>query len=125
VYRRTSEEYVTTVDGVNISSVIWTDNKLVILLSTLAGKMPKRQVTDRNNKKRLAVDSTGIIKICNKHMGGADLLVSIMGRNKMKMRHKGWYFRLCYHLFAMSMVNACLLCRRKANPKETPIPSRC
>jgi hypothetical protein len=97
---------------VNISNVIWTDNKPVIILSTLAGK------TDRKNKKRLDVDCTGIIKICNKHMGGVDLLCSVMGRYKMRMRHKGWHIRLCYHLFDMSMVDVCLLCRRVQSGKQ-------
>jgi len=125
VDRGTSEECVTTVDGVDISNVVWKDNKTVMLLSTLAGKIPMHQVEryDRKNKKRVTVDCPEIVKVYNKHMGGVDLLDSIMGRNKIKIRSKKWYFRLFYHLLDMSIVNAWLLYKRvetgKTNPKET------
>jgi hypothetical protein len=39
-----TEKCVTAVDSVDIYNVIWKDNKTVILLSTLAGKIPMHQV---------------------------------------------------------------------------------
>jgi hypothetical protein len=96
-----------------------------MLLSTLAGKIPMHQVEryDRKHKKRVTVDCPEIVKAYNKHMGGVDLLDSIMGRNKIKIRSKKWYFRLFYHLLDMSIVNAWLLYKSvetgKTNPKET------
>jgi hypothetical protein len=70
----TSEEYVMTVDGVNIFSVIWKDNKTVILLFTLASKITVRQVVryDSRNKERVTVECPEIIKLYNKHMGSVD-----------------------------------------------------
>lgn len=54
VNQGTSEEYVTTADGVNISSVMWKDNGTLILLFTVAGKMTMHQVEqyERKNKKK-------------------------------------------------------------------------
>jgi hypothetical protein len=37
--RGTSDEYMTTVDDVDITSLIWKDNKYVTLLSTYAGSL--------------------------------------------------------------------------------------
>ncbi|XP_049948186.1 piggyBac transposable element-derived protein 4-like [Schistocerca serialis cubense] len=46
--RGASEERVATVDGVDISNVVWKDNKSVMLLSTLAGQQPIHEA-GRNN----------------------------------------------------------------------------
>lgn len=45
-------------------------------------------------------------------MGGVDLLDSLIGRYKIKMRTKKWYMRLWYHLIDVTVVNAWLLYRR-------------
>jgi hypothetical protein len=86
----TSEEYVITVDFVDISNVIWKASKTVMLLSILAGKMPLHQVEqyDREKRKRVTVDCPEIIKAYNKRMGTVDLLDSTLGWNKIKMRPK-------------------------------------
>jgi hypothetical protein len=69
------------------------------------------------------VDCPEIVKVYNKYMGRVNLLDSIMGQNKIKIRSNKWYVRLFYHLLYMSIVNAWLLYKRtetgKANPKET------
>lgn len=38
--RGSSSEYTTTVDGIDISSLVWKDNKCVTMLSTFAGTNP-------------------------------------------------------------------------------------
>ena len=53
-------------------------------------------------------------------MGGVDLLDSIMGRYKIKMRSKKSYFRLFYHFLDMTIVNAWLLYRR-VNQNNFPL----
>lgn len=45
-------------------------------------------------------------------MGGVDLLDSIIGRYKIKMRSRKWYMRLFYHLLDITVINAWLLYRR-------------
>ena len=48
-------------------------------------------------------------------MGGVDLLDSLIGRYKIKIRTKKWYMRVWYHLIDISIVNAWLLYRRVEN----------
>ncbi|XP_023026106.2 piggyBac transposable element-derived protein 3 [Leptinotarsa decemlineata] len=76
VSRGTSHEYVATVDGVDISSLIWKDNKYVTLISSFAGKNPVSKVKrfDRKKKEKIEVDCPYIISEYNRHMGGVDLL---------------------------------------------------
>lgn len=45
-------------------------------------------------------------------MGGVDLLDSLIGRSKIRMRSRKWYLRLFYHLLDLTVVNAWLLYRR-------------
>lgn len=118
-----SEEFVSSVDDVTLSNVIWKDNKAVTLLSTLAGVHPTTQVKryDRKLKTKIDVDCPNVIKMYNKHMGGVDLLDSIMGRHKIGIRSKKWYFRLFYHLLDLSIVNAWLLYRRVEGDKGVSI----
>jgi len=52
------------------------------------------------------------IKQYNKHMGGVDLLDSLIGRYKIKMKSRKWYMRLFYHLLGITVINAWLLYRR-------------
>jgi hypothetical protein len=40
----TCTEYVSDIDGVEVSSVAWRDNKTVTLLSTFAGKIPISEI---------------------------------------------------------------------------------
>jgi hypothetical protein len=50
-------------------------------------------------------------------MGGVDLLDSLIGRYKIKMRSKKWYMRIWYHLIDMTIVNDWLLYRRVETEK--------
>jgi len=75
----------------------------------------------KKNKKRVPVECPKVIQIYNKHMGGVDLLDSIIGRYRIAMISKKWYFKLFYHFLDMSLVNAWLL-YRKSKEKEDTIP---
>ncbi|KAJ8891924.1 hypothetical protein PR048_004483 [Dryococelus australis] len=50
-------------------------------------------------------------------MGGVDLLDNVVGRYKIVLRSKKWYFRLFYHLLDLSVINAWLLYRRVSETK--------
>ncbi|XP_046987167.1 piggyBac transposable element-derived protein 2-like [Schistocerca americana] len=117
--RGASVERVATVDGVDISNVVWKDNKSVMLLSTLAGQQPIHEAGryDKKTKSRTTIPCPQIIKLYNKHMGGVDLLDSIMGRHKILVKSRKWYIRLFYHLLDMGVVNSWLLYRRVAETK--------
>ncbi|XP_047105233.1 piggyBac transposable element-derived protein 2-like [Schistocerca piceifrons] len=117
--RGASVEDVATVYGVDISNVVWKDNKSVMLLSTLAGQQPIHEAGryDKETKSRITIPCPQIIKLYNKHMGGVDLLDSIMGRHKILVKSRKWYIRLLYHLLDMGVVNSWLLYRRVAETK--------
>lgn len=114
--RGTSMEYVAEYEGVSISSIVWKDNKMVTLASTFVGEHPKSTIKrfDRVSKKDVQIECPNIIKEYNRHMGGVDLLDSIVGRYKILLRSKRWYIRLFYHLLDLSVSNAWLLYRRAA-----------
>ena len=58
-----------------------------------------------------------LIKQYNKHMGGTELLDSIMGRHRIIMKSRKWYHRLFYHLLDMGTVNSWILYRRVAESR--------
>ncbi|XP_050059866.1 piggyBac transposable element-derived protein 2-like [Aphis gossypii] len=45
-------------------------------------------------------------------MGGVDLLDSLLGRQKIKIRSRKWYLRIFYHLLDVTVVNSWLLHKR-------------
>lgn len=118
--RGTSHEFVATIDGVDVSSVIWKDNKYVTLVSSFAGTEPISKVKryDRKEKKIVEVDCPYIITEYNRHMGGVDLLDSFMGRYKIYMKSRKWYIRIFYHLLDLTLVNSWLLYKRVYSKKQ-------
>lgn len=83
-------------DGIDVSNVIWKDNKVVTLASSFAGELPKAQ------------DRPYIVGEYNRHMGCVDLINSIMGRYKMLTRSKRWQVWMLYHLLDLTMTNSWL-----------------
>lgn len=112
--RGSSIEYTATVNSVHISNIVWKDNKSVTLLSSFVGKEPQITVKryDRKRKAYLDVNCPQMIAVYNKHMGGVDLLDSHIGRHRIKLRSKKWYFRIFYHLIDLAVINAWLLYKR-------------
>lgn len=80
-------EIVANVDGVNLSAVIWKDNKVVSMLSSYAGALPITGIHRYNTvqKKRIQLDCPHVIKNYNMHMGEVDLLDSFIGRYHTKL----------------------------------------
>ncbi|XP_055926117.1 piggyBac transposable element-derived protein 2-like [Argiope bruennichi] len=113
-------EFVAEYDGCELSNVSWKDNKTVTMLSTFAGTNPVSEVQrfDRKQKCHVKVNCPYVIKTYNKHMGGVDLLDSLIGRYKIIMRSKKWYFRLFYHLLDLTIINAWLLYKRVHKQKR-------
>lgn len=112
--RGCSAEFVADIDGVEISSVVWKDNKIVTLLSSFTGELPFSQVKryDKKEKKSIDISCPNVVKEYNRHMGGVDLLDGLIGRYKIQMRTKKWYLRLFYHLVDMTIINSWLLYRK-------------
>lgn len=118
--RGKSTEFVANVDGVEVACLSWKDNKVVNLMSTFCGTVPENSVRrfDRRNKEYKNVKCPEIVTIYNKHMGGVDLFDSHIGRHKIRLRSKKWYFRLFYHLIDVALVNAWLLYKKICQVKN-------
>lgn len=102
-----------------MTSVLWKDNKLVTLLSSYCCILPEETISrfDKKERKNIEMSCPLIIKEYNKHMGGVNLLDSLIGKYKIKMRSKKWYTRLWYYLIDVAVVNAWLLYRRVETSK--------
>lgn len=122
VERGYSEEYVGSAFGIDISNVLWQDNKPVRLLSTYVGvkKFRTRESLphsksirwDRKAKRQVDVDCPYIIKEYIQHMGGVDLVDGLLGRYHIRMKTKKWTNRIFYHMLDVLMVNAYILHQR-------------
>lgn len=125
VKRGTFYEYVANIEGCEVSSLMWVDNKCVRMLSTFAGANPVEDVRryNRTTKKHEMIQCPHVIREYNKHMGGVDLLDSLVGRYKIIMRTKKWYFRLFYHLMDLTVINAWIMYTRiaKNDPSLKPL----
>ncbi|XP_045509387.1 piggyBac transposable element-derived protein 2-like [Colias croceus] len=109
-----SEEYVADVNGTDISNVAWKDNKIVTLVSTFAGIQPETDVRrwDKQNSRYVSIKRPNVVGEYNRHMGGVDLIDSIMAIYKIQLRSKRWQIRLFYHYLDLTMANAWLLYKR-------------
>ena len=112
--RGASEEMVTNVDGVDVSLVMWQDNKTVSLMSTLSGEQPisYAQRHDKTAKEKLTVRCPNLVKEYNKHMGGVDKLDSLLGRSHCKIKSRKWYFRIFYHLLDITIINSWIMFKK-------------
>lgn len=113
------EENVATVDDIDVSAVVWKDNKPVNLLSTYVGAEPATTVTrfDKSKKERVAIPCPKIIKEYNAHMGGVDLLDSFIGRYHITMKSRKWTMRLFYHFLDLAVINSWVMFKKVNNIK--------
>lgn len=74
----------------------WFDNKTVHFLSTFFGSEPVQDITrwDRKQEQYCSIPCPNIVKVYNKHMGGVDLMDSLIGLYRCRIRSKKWYHRL-------------------------------
>jgi hypothetical protein len=88
--RGISYEYLTVVNSVPITSVIWKDNKLVKLFSFYYGILPETSINrfDKKSKRNMEVKCPSIINEYNYYMRGVDLFNSLIGCYKIKIRTK-------------------------------------
>ena len=113
--RGTIDEKTAVVDGTEISAVRWFDNKPVTLLSTYAGSEPVSEVRRWNGRTKSYenVQCPKVVSVYNKHMDGVDLIDSLIGLYRTKIKSRKWYHRLFFHLLDMTVINAWLLYRRQ------------
>ncbi|XP_050063055.1 piggyBac transposable element-derived protein 3-like [Aphis gossypii] len=112
--RGTSEEFITVYENVPITAVGWRDNKVVKVASTYVGEVPTDKVKrhDRKTRTNIEVTRPQCINIYNKHMGGVDMMDSMIGRYRINIRTKKWYMKCFYHLLDMTLVNSWLIYKK-------------
>ena len=117
------QEKVMSVDGVQLSVVRWFDNRLFSFLSTFVGTQPISEIK-RYNKARHEEEQVScpkVVHVYNQHVGGIDLLESLVGKYRTKIRSRKWYHRVFFHLLDLAVVNAWLLYRRcHADDRKPP-----
>jgi len=107
-------EKIALVGDTKMSVVRWFDNRPVTFLSTFVGAQPVCE-SRRWNKAQQQYEQVvcpKVVQIYNKHMGGVDLLDSLIGLYRTKIRSKKWYHRIFHHLLDLTVVNAWLLYKR-------------
>lgn len=113
------EERVAVVDGIELSCTRWQDNRAVTLLSSFVGTQPVGNASryDRQKKERSEIPCPSVITVYNKHMGGVDLLDSLISLYRPYLRSKRYYFRVFLHVLDLTAVNAWLLYKRNVMTK--------
>jgi len=94
------------------------------LASTYVGKFPE-DIAKRWSKKEnkyIEIARPNCITEYNKFMGGVDLLGSMVGRNKIRMKTRKYYMRMFYHIVDMAIVNCWILFKRKNPLIEITLP---
>ena len=109
-------EKIAKVDDVTLSAVRWFDNRAVTFLSTFAGAQPVGETRrfSRVTHSQQQVACPHVVRVYNAHMGGVDLLDSLIGLYRTHLRSKKWYHKIFYHMMDMVVVNSWLLYRRCA-----------
>lgn len=108
---------MTSVQGIDVTNVLWKDNKCVRLASTYAGierfarTNPDEQTAkacryDGKQKKFIEINCPQIIREYNAHMGGVDLMDGLMGRYHIRAKTLNIMIRLFYHFVDMAAKNA-------------------
>ncbi|KAL3227604.1 hypothetical protein MRX96_024067 [Rhipicephalus microplus] len=79
---------------------------------------------NRQKKERSEIPCPAVITIYNKHMGGVDLLDSLISIYRPYLRSKRYYFRVFLHILDLTAVNAWLLYKRNALSKRDEYAER-
>lgn len=125
-----SVEYSGNAHGVDLTTVLWKDNKNVRLASTYVGVLPFKciqnegqqlKVTRFNQatRKYMEIDCPNIIREYNYHIGGVGLMDELLRRYHIRLKTRKWTLRLFYHLIDVAMVNSYLLFKRIHNDSPT------
>lgn len=119
-------EITSVIDNTEVRVVKWADNKCVSLLSTFSSAGPIRECNrfDRKKKEQVKIPCPQIVQTYNKFMGGVDLMDSLIGLYRIKVRSKKSYHKLLYHFLDVSVVNAWLLYRRDCDSLDVPLNER-
>lgn len=108
------QECLTTIEGVDVSAIVWKDNKPVNLLSTYVGAEPTTTIAryDKKIHERVSIQCPKAVREYNAHMGGVDLMDSFIGRYEITVKSRKWTRRLFHHLVDMTVVNSWIIYKK-------------
>ena len=88
-----------TIDNIKLRTIRWMDTKAVTLLTSFDSAQPLTSVKryETKSKKRIDVSCRNAVVTYNAHMGGVDLLDSLIALYRIKLRSKKYYHRLFFH----------------------------
>ena len=66
-------------------------------------------------KETIKIKCPNLVQEYNRHMGGVDLLDSLLGYYRNKIKSKKWYHLIFFHLIDMAIANAWILWRKNKN----------
>lgn len=100
-----------------LSLVSWFDNKVVNILSTYVGSNPvsTKKRYSKKDKKHIEIESPKALDVYNYHMGGVDLLDSLLGLYRIQLRSRKLYKKIFFHMIDMCVVNSWILYRSKSD----------
>lgn len=78
----------------NITLVRYNDNNIVTIASTECGVQPLGKVKRWVSNKRVEVDQPHCFQLYNKYMGGVDRLDQNVGKYRIAIRLKRWYWQM-------------------------------
>lgn len=98
--------------------VRWADNNIVTVASTCYGVEPVSQVRrySQKEKKIISVPRPNLIGQYNSSMGGTDLMDENIGRYRIGIRSKKWWWNLFTWLIDVSIQNAWILHKKSGHP---------
>lgn len=101
----------------NIQIVYWKDNSVVKIVSNKFGVQPLSKVSRYCSveKKKINFPCPAVISEYNKYMGGTDRMDEDVGKYRIGIRSKKWYFTLITYLIDVAINNAWILSKIYAN----------
>ena len=94
-----------------IRAIKWYDSKAVTFLTSFESAYPVETVQrwDKSSKSKTDIPCPKVVQTYNKFMGGVDLLDSLIGLYRIKLRSKKFYHRIFFHFLDVSVVTSWLL----------------
>ncbi|KAJ8886376.1 hypothetical protein PR048_012587 [Dryococelus australis] len=97
----------------NISITHWYDSSAEYVSSTITGVVPLGNTRrwKMKEKEYEVIPWPYSIEVYNKHMGGVDLIDSLVGLYRHTVKDERWYMRIFYNFLQVAVVNCWLLWR--------------
>jgi len=116
------DEKECVVEHTTLRVIKWLDSKCVTFLTNFESAEPITTVKrfDRAAKRKVDVTCPKVVQTYNQFMGGVDLLDSLIGLYRIRLRSKKYYHKIFFHFIDMTVVTSWLLYRRDCQDLGVP-----